>query len=124
MSSTCTSFAASSKICRLLLKKIGHHKLLGFVDQYVFKMSMTCFFTRFNVISKLQYSFESPSLNTRQDEGLSTLPCLHHTLNHTTAGNRNTGKLSDMVGINLIMIINVPKILDLRVFELVTGVAN
>lgn len=48
----------------------------------------------------------------------------HHTLNHTTARNRNTGKLSDMVEIYLIMIINLSKLLLLRVFEFVTGVAN
>ena len=43
ISLTCTPLALSSKICRLLLEFVGHHKLFGFVDQYVFEMFMIFF---------------------------------------------------------------------------------
>ena len=41
---------------------MSHHKLFGFVDQHVFKMSMIVI----HKTSKLVYSFESFSLKPRQ----------------------------------------------------------
>ena len=60
ISPTCTSIALSCKICRLLLKIIWQHKLLGFVDQYIFKTFVNFPFT----ISNLIYSYEWLSLKT------------------------------------------------------------
>ena len=47
ISTTRTTLAPSSKICRFFLNFFCHHKLLGFVDQYVLKMSMVYFVTKF-----------------------------------------------------------------------------
>ena len=61
ISLTCILVVLSSKICRFFLELFCHHYFLGFVDQYVLKMSIIFFFANL----KLVYSFESLSLKDR-----------------------------------------------------------
>ena len=51
----------------------GHHKLLGFEDQYDFKMSMIFSSQNSNIVHQI----ESLSLNTRHGLRFVHLPCLH-----------------------------------------------
>jgi len=58
--------AQSSKICRFFFEFFYHHDLLGYVEQYLFKMFMNFFSSQ---DSKLVYNYESLSLNIRQGSG-------------------------------------------------------
>jgi hypothetical protein len=72
---TRTPLVASSKICRLFLKYFFcDHNLVGFVDQYVLKNTMSFFLCKIQSYCIVLNHFH---LTLGKDEELSTLPCLH-----------------------------------------------